>query len=52
MQIHYIVIFLLSVSVAAVSLLAAYQKIQIRKLRAFITQLLRIHRKDQKEPDH
>ena len=52
MHIHYIVIFVLSVSVAAVGLLAAYQQLQIKRLRAFVAQLFRMLRKDQKESDH
>ena len=52
MQMHYLVIFTLAVSLAAVGLIAAYQQFQMKKLRSIVAQLLHILRKDQKESDN
>ena len=46
-----IVILVLSVSVAALGLLAAYQQHQLQRLRSFVSQLLQTHVTDQKETD-
>ena len=50
MHTNYIVTLVLSVSVAALGLLAAYQQHQIQRLRAFLSQLLRTYMNERKEP--
>ncbi|MCD0458638.1 hypothetical protein [Roseiconus lacunae] len=46
-----IVILVLSVSVAALGLLAAYQQHQIQRLRVFLSQLLQTYVTNKKETD-